>query len=165
MTFRHKVRSDNSQWADPPKISLQDHSFYPGLLCVCYISKTWICNLSWCQWLCLVNNWTSPTHTCNLSPAPPAPLAYFFPAGVLFSTENAKGTTLNMPCHAILINKYAKQKQKVHQSKQQLCHLNQKNTPTKTPSTPSQSKDYANQNTKYAISTERIRQLNTKYAI
>ena len=32
-------------------------------------------------------------HSCNLSPAPPAPLVYFFPAGVLFSTKNAKGTT------------------------------------------------------------------------
>ena len=40
-------------------------------------------------------------HSCNLSPAPQAPLAYFFPAGVLFSTKNAKGTTLNMLCHAI----------------------------------------------------------------
>ena len=48
-----------------------------------------------------------------------------------------------MPYHAIPINKYAKQKQQVHQSKQQICHLNQKNTPTKTPSTPSQSKEYA----------------------
>ena len=97
-------------------------------------------------------------HSCNLSPAPPAPLVYFFPAGVLFSTENAKGTTLNMPCHAIPINKYAKQKQQVHQSEQQICHLNQKIMPTKTPSTPSQPKEYANQNTKYAISIKRVRQ-------
>ena len=84
--------------------------------------------------------WTQPLHchSCNLSPAPPALLVYFFPAGVLFSTENAKGTTLNMPCHAISINKYANQKQQVHQSKQQICHLNQKTTPTKTPNTPSQ---------------------------
>ena len=63
-----------------------------------------------------------------------------------------------MPYHAIPINKYAKQKQQVHQSKQQICHLNQKNTPTKTPSTPSQPKEYANQNTKYAISIKRVRQ-------
>merc|ERR1712208_19343 len=40
-------------------------------------------------------------HCCNLSQAPQAPLVYFFPAGVLFSTENAKGTILNMPCHAL----------------------------------------------------------------
>ena len=105
----------------------------------------------------------------------------FFQLAYFFSTENAKGTTLNMPCHAILINKYAKQKQKVHQSKQQICHLkdyankntkyaisikrvcqtkhkvrhlSQKNTPTKTSSTPFQSKEYANQNTKYQISKE-----------
>ena len=55
-----------------------------------------------------------------------------------------------MPYHAIPINKYAKQKQQVHQSKQQICHLNQKNTPTKPPSMPDQSKKYANQNTNYA---------------
>ena len=36
--------------------------------------------------------------------------------------------------------------------------FNRKNTATKTPSTPSQSKEYANQNTKYAISIKRIRQ-------
>merc|ERR1712212_32128 len=70
-----------------------------------------------------------------------------------------------MPYHAIPINKYAKQKQQVHQSKQQICHLNQKNTPTKTPSTPSQPKEYANQNTKYAISIKRTRNQNTKYTI
>ena len=62
-------------------------------------------------------------HSCNLSQAPQAPLVYFFPAGVLFSTENAKGTILNMPCHALPINKYAKQNQQVHQSKQQICHI------------------------------------------
>ena len=57
-----------------------------------------------------LNQFTQFTHSCNLSPAPPAPLVYFFPAGVLFSTENTKGTTLNVPCHAIPKNRYAKQK-------------------------------------------------------
>ena len=33
--------------------------------------------------------------------------------------------------------------QQVHQSKRQMCHLNHENTPTKTPSAPSQSKEYA----------------------
>ena len=61
-----------------------------------------------------------PRHSCDLSPAP---LVYFFPAGVLFSTENAKGTILNMPSHALPINKYAKQNQQVHQSKQQIYHF------------------------------------------
>ena len=37
--------------------------------------------------------------------------------------------------------------QRVRQPKHLVRHLNQKNTPTKTPSTPSQSKEYANQNT------------------
>merc|ERR1712175_3799 len=102
----------------------------------------------------------STRHSCNLSQAPQAPLVYFFPAVVLFSTENAKGTILNMLCHALPINKYAKQNQQVHQSKQQICHNSifiqyeehgnqntknaisiKKSTPTKTPSTPSQSKE------------------------
>ena len=55
-------------------------------------------------------------------------------------------------------NKYAMSIKRVRQLKHQVCHINQKNTPTKTPSTPSQSKEYANQNTKYAISIKRIRQ-------
>ena len=47
--------------------------------------------------------------------------------------------------------------ERTRQPKHQVRHLNQKNTQTKTTSTPSQSKDYANQNTKYAISIKRIR--------
>ena len=113
-------------------------------------------------------------HSCNLSLAPSALLAYFFPASVLFPTENAKGTTLSMPCHAMPSqkidmpnknNKYTNQSNKytisikrVRQPKLQVRHFNQKNTPSKTPSTPSQYKEYANKNTKYAISTKRIRQ-------
>ena len=92
-------------------------------------------------------------HSCDLSPAPPAPLAYFFPAGVLFSTENAKGTTLNMPAMPSLkkicqtkptstsikarnmpyLNIYSIER--TRQPKHQVRHLNQKNTPTKTPNT------------------------------
>ena len=56
---------------------------------------------------------------------PVTALAYFFQAGVLFPKETAKETALS--------------------------HLNQKNTPTKPPSTPDQSKEYANQNTNYTI--------------
>ena len=36
--------------------------------------------------------------------------------------------------------------------------MNEKNTPTKPPRTPSKSKEYANQNTKYAILIKRLRQ-------
>ena len=36
--------------------------------------------------------------------------------------------------------------------------MNEKNTPTKPPRTPSKSKEYANQNTKYAILIKRRRQ-------
>ena len=55
--------------------------------------------------------------------------------------------------------------ERTRQPKHQVCHLNQKNTPTKTLSTPSQSKKYANQNTKYAISIKRVTNQNTKHAI
>ena len=69
-------------------------------------------------------------------------------------------------------NKYAISIKRVCQPKHQVRHINQKNMPTKTPSMPSQSKEYANQtlntpsqsketanqNTKYAISIKRIRQ-------
>ena len=48
-------------------------------------------------------------------------------------------------------------------NKHQVCHLNQKNTPNKAPSTPYQSIEYAKQNTKYAISINRICQ--TKHQV
>ena len=51
-----------------------------------------------------------------------------------------------MPCHTIPTKKYAKQKQQLRQPKHQVRHINQKNTPTKTPNTLSQSKEYANVN-------------------
>ena len=124
---------------------IQFHSFFSGEVCVLEAPLMLSRHLSTAGMLiCARDQREFSIHSCDLSPAPPAPLVYFFPAGVLFSTENAKGTTLNMPCHAIPINKYAKQKQQVHQSEQQICHLNKKK--------------YANQNTKYAISIQRVRQ-------
>ena len=77
------------------------------------------------------------THSCDLSPAPPALLAGLFPAGILFSTVNAKETTLNKPCHAIPINKYM----------------------------PNKNNKYINQNTNYAISTRKVSQTKHKYSI
>ena len=59
-------------------------------------------------------------------------------------------------------NKYINQSNK-NTTSQYL--FNRKNTATKTPRTPSQSKEYANQNTKYAISIKRVTNQNTKYAI
>ena len=73
---------------------------------------------------------------------------------------HAKGTKYTIP-----ITKYAKQKHQVNQSKQHMCHLNQENMPIKTPSMPSQSKEYAIQNTKYAISIKKYANQNTKYDI
>ena len=55
-------------------------------------------------------------------------------------------------------NKYTISIKRVRQPKLQVRHFNQKNTPSKTPSTPSQYKEYANKNTKYVISIKRIRQ-------
>ena len=46
----------------------------------------------------------------------------------------------------------------IRQPKHQVHHMNEKNTPTKPPRTPSKSKEYANQNTKYAILIKRLRQ-------
>ena len=62
-------------------------------------------------------------------------------------------------------NKYAILIKRIRQLKQQVRHLNQKNTPTKTLSTPSLLKKYANQNTKYAISIKKNANQNTKQAI
>ena len=103
----------------------------------------------------MVSKW----HSCDLSPAHQHRWRTFSIWRTFFHRERERDHSEHaMPYHAIPINKYAKQKQQVHQSKQQICHLNQKNTPTKTPSTPSQPKEYANQNTKYAISIKRVRQ-------
>ena len=56
-------------------------------------------------------------------------------------------------------NKYAISIKRMRQLKHQVCHLNQKNMPNKTPSTPSQSKYYANQKTsRPKTKTNRLRE-------
>ena len=116
---------------------------------------------------------TQGGHSCDLSPASPAPLVYFFfQLAYFFHRERERDHSEHaMSCHPKKIdrpnksnkytnqsNKYAISTKRERQPKHQVRHLNQKNMPTKIPSTPSQSKEYANQNTKYAISIKRIRQ-------
>ena len=58
---------------------------------------------------------------------------------------------LNIPFQiSIDTNKEICLKNSKYTNQRKICHINQKNMPNKTPSTSSQSKEYAKQNTKYA---------------